>query len=329
MSTISQNTVTEPTPVETQGGTPSNSGGFQPGNVALGTYISEMIEALMKYYNDKNEVFTLEARAESNMSIAYSDSQIALGQEQQEEMNFTGAFAIAGGGITGIMGIGGEIADRFDGFNDASDRLNEANELKSGLKQTRSITFTEDGAATTGEDTPEAERYLTENAEKVKERLNEMIEEIKEGRYGKDPAAVKKLTDDDGREISDQSVINVLKTDDEFARLKTAVDERVTAAQNEVSNKLAARKSRMDSLTMWSQAINGITSGSGSIGAGYQKAAQGEQQAYGTQYQTAQQRFQSLARETESQADQILQTAEGLIQLIPELARGNTAVGTQ
>jgi hypothetical protein len=168
------------------------------------------------------------------------------------------------------------------------------------------------------------------NKAKAEARLEEMITELKSGNYkmtegsGKsakaaDPAKIQK------GELNDQQVIDTLD-EPQMTRLKDAANEQIAAKQKTLDDAKAQLKMNFDKRNMWSTAVSGIFTGGGNIGAGILKQQQGEQQADNTQYQTAQQQFQSLSKETESQSDKDLQSAESLTQLIPEIDKSNNAI---
>ena len=330
-----------------QGAPSTNPGAFQSGNSANTSAILALISALMKLYEYKNDKFVSVSRVESTTAKCFSDSQVSLGNKEMAEMEIQGAFSMFSGLMSGALlglqigneaSLGGQQTeinasqDFVDNIgSDKNQSLDDVDE-DVGRESPEDIELDELEAAQGPE---ENESEVDGNKEKAKERLEEMITELKSGKYkmiegsGKsakaaDPA---KTTGKDS-ELTDKDVLDTLADEPEMANFKEAANEHI-------ANKRAALKVETDRVgglltkrQMGSQAIDGVSKGAGGIGAGIEKQYQGEQNAANTLFSTAQQGFQKLAQETESQADKDVQTAEGLIQLIPDIDKSNNAILT-
>jgi len=330
-------------------GAPSTSPvGFQSGNAANTTAILALIRAMMTLYEYKNDAFVKQTQTESTIANSYSSSQVELGNQEMSELEIQGAFSAASGLFTAGLGIKGGLEENslssqqeeIDGSNsfvrnldkdpadlNLTDTSTKSSKVGSGKGSDPEIEMTTMSAPEETQEEVDAKKV------KAKARLEEMISELKNGTYkmtegsGKslkaaDPAKVQA----EDHELTDQEVITTLSKEPELDRLKDAARENIAGKQKTLDDARAQVRLNFDKRNMASTAISGVFTGAGNIGAGVLKQQQGEQQADNTQYQTAQQEFQSLAKETESQSDKDLQTAESLTQLIPELDKSNNAI---
>ena len=350
MSTnINTNTPETPSPQGTNGaqGTPTTSPvGFQAGNAANTTAILALIRAMMTLYEYKNDAFVQQSKTESTIANSYSSSQVELGNQEMTELEIQGAFSAVSGLFTAGLGFKGMMEE--GGLAGQQKEITESQKFVDNLDNDPAVTLgdhTEENTSVRGERGSEIEMQDMANIEvpeeptqeeidankvKAEARLEEMITELKSGNYkmtegsGKsakvaDPAKIQK------GELNDQQVIDTL-AEPQLGRLKDAANEQIAAKQKTLDDAKAQLRMNFDKRNMWSTAVSGIFTGAGNIGAGILKQQQGEQQADNTQYQTAQQQFQSLSKETESQSDKDLQSAESLTQLIPEIDKSNNAI---
>lgn len=351
MSTnVNTNTPETPPPQGTNGaqGAPTTSPvGFQAGNAANTTAILALIRAMMTLYEYKNDAFVQQSKTESTIANSYSSSQVELGNQEMTELEIQGAFSAVSGLFTAGLGFKGMMEE--GGLAGQQKEITESQKFVNNLDNDPAVTLsdrTEDestgigrenesdiemqvmGEITAPEEPDEAE--VAANKVKAEARLEEMITELKSGEYnmtegsGKsakvaDPAKIQK------GELNDQQVIETL-SEPQMTRLKDAANEQIAAKQKTLDDAKGQLRMNFDKRNMWSTAVSGIFTGGGNIGAGILKQQQGEQQADNTQYQTAQQQFQSLSKETESQSDKDLQSAESLTQLIPEIDKSNNAI---
>ncbi|QVL55248.1 MAG: hypothetical protein KFB95_08020 [Simkaniaceae bacterium] len=326
-----------------QGAPSTNPGAFQSGNGANTTAILTLIAALMELYECKNTAFVKQSQTESLVAKEFSQSQVALGNQEMVEQEVQGAFSIFSGAMSAVLlgqQIGnestlgsqqGEIKasqDFVDNIGKERDQsLNDVNE-NGGRENESEIELVQMGEIQAPE---EDQSEVNANKEKAKARLEEMITELKDGNYkmidgsGKsakaaDPAKIRK------GKLNDQEVLDTLANEPEMGNFKEAANQHI-------ANKQAALKAETERVAglltkrqMGSQAISGMSQGAGQVGAGIEKQYQGEQNAANTLFSSAQQGFQKLAQETESQSDKDLQTAEGLVQLIPDIDKSNNAI---
>lgn len=325
-------------------GSPSTSPvGFQTGNAANTTAILKLIADLMKLFEYKNNAFTTQAQAESKMANSLSESQISFGNKEMTEHLIDGAF----NGLNGLMGVGMGIHGMFEGSKVANleKEVNGTQKFIDNLKgpQQSDVSSNRNKPSSNLEGGEEIEmQNLAESAENpdqtsaetkkqaAESRLEKMIEELKTpGGYkmtdGKGNAAELKSKEETGEDFSDEEVVATLD-EPQMTKLKDAAKESLKSKQDELSNEVSKLRMNFDKRQMWSNAAQGISSSSGRIGAGVMKKQEAEVDADKTQYQTAQQQFQSLTKETEGQADKDLQSAESLMQLIPDLDRSNNAI---
>jgi len=347
MSTnINTNTPETPLPQGSNGaqGAPSTGPvGFQSGNAANTTAILALIRAMMTLYEYKNDAFVQQSKTESTIANSYSDSQVELGNQEMTELEIQGAFSAVSGLFTAGLGFKGMMEE--GGLAGQQKEITESQKFVDNLDNDPAVTLsdhTEENTTARGteiemqdmsniEVTEEpTQEEIDANKAKAEARLEEMITELKSGKYnmtegsGKsakaaDPAKIQK------GELNDQQVIDTLD-EPQMTRLKDAANEQIAAKQKTLDDAKAQLRMNFDKRNMWSTAVSGIFTGGGNIGAGILKQQQGEQQADNTQYQTAQQQFQSLSKETESQSDKDLQSAESLTQLIPEIDKSNNAI---
>ncbi len=168
------------------------------------------------------------------------------------------------------------------------------------------------------------------NKQEVEGRLDQMIEELKNPdgykmTDGRGNAAELKSKEETGKDFSDEEVVATLD-EPQMTKLKDAAKERLKSKQDGLSNEVSKLRMNFDKRQMWSNAAQGVSSSSGQIGAGVMKKQEAEANADNTQFQTAQQQFQSLSKETEGQGDKDLQSAESLTQLIPDIDKSNNAI---
>lgn len=352
MSTnINTNTLetTPPQGVNGAQGAPSTGPvGFQSGNAANTTAILALIRAMMTLYEYKNDAFVQQSKTESTIANSYSSSQVELGNQEMTELEIQGAFSAVSGLFTAGLGFKGMMEE--GGLAGQQKEITESQKFVDNLNNDPAVTLsdhTEENTSVRGErgseiemqdmaniEVPEepTQEEINANKEKAQARLEEMITELKSGKYnmtegsGKsakaaDPAKVQA----ENHELNDQQVIDTVDKP-ELDRLKDAANEQIAAKQKTLDDVKAQLRMNFDKRNMWSTAVSGIFTGGGNIGAGILKQQQGEQQADNTQYQTAQQQFQSLSKETESQSDKDLQSAESLTQLIPEIDKSNNAI---
>jgi hypothetical protein len=342
------NTKTPETPLPqgsngAQGAPTTNPVGFQSGNAANTTAILALIRAMMTLYEYKNDAFVKQSQTESTIANSYSDSQVELGNQEMTELEIQGAFSAVSGLFTAGLGFKGMMEE--GGLAGQQKEITESQKFVDNLDNDPAVTLsdnTEENTTARGteiemqdmsniEVTEEpTQEEIDANKAKAEARLEEMITELKSGNYkmtegsGKsakaaDPAKIQK------GELNDQQVIDTLD-EPQMTRLKDAANEQIAAKQKTLDDAKAQLRMNFDKRNMWSTAVSGIFTGGGNIGAGILKQQQGEQQADNTQYQTAQQQFQSLSKETESQSDKDLQSAESLTQLIPEIDKSNNAI---
>ncbi len=330
-------------------GIPSTSPvGFQSGNAKNITAILALIGALMKLYEYKNDAFVKQSQTESTIANDYSSGQIELGKREMTELEIQGAFSAVSGLLTTALGFKGMLEE--NGLAGQQDEITASQDFVKNLDNDPAQTLTdktdESGSGSIGRETEdgiemqvmgevtapeEADQSAVDaNKAKAQTRLKEMITELEHGEYkmteksGKslkaaDPAKIQK------GELNDQQVIETVDKQ-ELTKLKDAANEQIATKQKNLDDAKAQLRMNFDKRNMASTAVSGVSAGAGNIGAGIEKQQQGEQQADNTQYQTAQQQFQSLAKETEGQSDKDLQTAESLTQLILELDKSNNAI---
>lgn len=329
-------------PTESQGRSSTSPVGFQTGNAGNTTAILKLIADLMKLFEYKNNAFTTQAQAESKMANSLSESQISFGNKEMTEHLIDGAF----NGLNGLMGVGMGIHGMFEGSKVANleKEVNGTQKFIDNLDNNSSNTFKpkKTSSNTSGRGEEIEMQNLAESAENpdqtaaetkkqaAESRLEKMIEELKTpGGYkmtdGKGNAAELKSKEETGEDFSDEEVVATLD-EPQMTKLKDAAKESLKSKQDELSNEVSKLRMNFDKRQMWSNAAQGISSSSGRIGAGVMKKQEAEVDADKTQYQTAQQQFQSLTKETEGQADKDLQSAESLMQLIPDLDRSNNAI---
>lgn len=363
---INTNTPNAPETAPPQGtngaqGAPSTGPvGFQSGNAANTTAILALISAMMKLYEFKNTAFVGQAKAESAIAKNYADSQEKLGTQEMTELEIQGAFSAVSGLFTAGLGMKGMMEE--SSLSGQQKEITASNDFVKNLDKDPEISLTDKSAESSNvargkgdeqeiemqvmsevsgpEETDETE--VAAKKVKAKARLEEMITELKNGSYkmtekettgtrfinrkteykAADPAKVQA----ENHDLTDQDVITTLSKEPELDRLKDAAKENIAVKQKKLDDDRAQVRLNFDKRNMASTAVSGVFSGAGNIGAGVLKQQQGKQQSDNTEYQTAQQQFQSLARETESQSDKDLQTAESLTQLIPELDKSNNAI---
>ena len=327
---------------ESQGRSSTSPVGFQTGNAGNTTAILKLIADLMKLFEYKNNAFTTQAQAESKMANYYSESQIALGDQEMTEYVIQGAFS----GVNGLMSVGMGIHGVFEESKVASleKEVNGTQKFIDNLgSQKPDVSINDKAKSFSSQDGGEDiemqplgkslenpdQTTETINKQEVEGRLDEMIEELKSGEYkmtnGKGNAAELKSKKETGKDFSDEEVVATLE-EPQMTKLKDAAKERLKSKQDELSSEHSKLRMNFDKRQMWSNAAQGVSSSSGQIGAGVMKKQEADQQADNTQFQTAQQQFQSLSKETEGQADKDLQSAESLTQLIPDLDRSNNAI---
>ena len=330
-----------------QGAPSTGPGAFQSGNGANTTAILTLIAALMELYECKNTAFVKQSRAESLVAKEFSDSQVALGNQEMVEQEVQGAFSIFSGAMSAVLlgqQIGNEstLGGQQNEINESQNFVDNIGKVESEQKLTdvdkssgkkgspESIEMSELGELQAPKEN-QSENDV--NKEKAKARLEKMITELKEGKYkmidgkGKSAKAADPAKVQDG-EYTDKQVLDTLAKEPEMENFKDAANEHIAKMQA----KLKAETDRVSGLLqkrqMGSQAISGVSQGAGQVGAGIEKQYQGEQNAANTLFSSAQQGFQKLAQETESQSDKDLQSAEGLIQLIPDIDKSNNAILT-
>lgn len=358
MSTnINTNTPETPPPQGTNGaqGTPTTSPvGFQAGNAANTTAILALIRAMMTLYEYKNDAFVQQSRTESTIANSYSSSQVELGNQEMTELEIQGAFSAVSGLFTAGLGFKGMMEENNLNLSGKQDEITASNKFAAGIKANPEVKFADEPEEESAVVRPEEEDEVLELEEaqpeasrpenkkltpKQEERLEEMIQEMKSGNYKMTETEttgrrfINRKTEYKAADASkaqnegftDKDVLDTL-SEPQAVRLKDAANEQIAGKQKILDDAKGQLRMNFDKRNMWSTAVSGIFTGAGNIGAGILKQQQGEQQADNTQYQTAQQQFQSLSKETESQSDKDLQSAESLTQLIPEIDKSNNAI---
>ena len=343
------NTQTPPPP-QSEGiqGAPKGSGvsvvGFQSGNAANTMAVLTLIADLMKLSEFKNDLFTTQAQAVSNVADDYSQSQIDLGNQQMTELAIQGAFSMGMGLVTAGLGLAGMSEE--SNVTDLEGEVNGTQKFANSLENSSDNSIEDQEASSparrSSADSEENgiemdliadhsevdESEVQAKKEKMEERLDKMIKEIKSGEYrtsdGKGNAAPLKGAGENDEDFSDEDVVTTL-SEDQLGELKDAVNERLQSLQGKLTEAKQDLRTNFDKRQMASTANQGVMQGAGNIGAGIMKQQEGEQQADNTQYDAAQKQFQNLTQETEKQADQDVQTADSLIQLIPDLDKSNGA----
>ncbi|MCB1110724.1 MAG: hypothetical protein KDK64_07045 [Chlamydiia bacterium] len=367
--------------------------GFQAGNAANTMAVLLLIADLMKLSEFKNDLFTTQAQAASNVADDYSDSQIQLGNQEMTELEIQGAFSGAMGLVTAGLGAAGmfeemnvqnlegetnatqdfvnkldnkgssgsiedegtdepvstnpaenEKVTESDDLNESKDtdeEMDEDDAVNAETQQLRAQIATEERTEEIQEESGSSAIIESEEApnnsenkgqtKEMKARFEKMLEEIKDGSY--------KMTDGQGKSakaaplkgaaetkqtFSDEEVVTTC-SESQLEQLKAAGNDRVTSMNNKLAEAKQTLRMNFDKRQMASSANQGIMQGAGNIGAGIMKQQEGEQQADNTQYDAAQKQFQNLTQETEKQADQDVQSADSLIQLIQDLDKSNGA----
>ena len=306
------------------------SGGFVSGNSANMTAVLALIAAMLELYNDKNEQFVNQSKAENNIATKFSDGQRAYGEQEYMENLTQGLCSIAGGAFTlGTLAYGHLTEEKPTALNNevtgaTGFRNNLGNDNSVSVEDPQANEIEEIEMLPIGENNvveSESQENLDANRETSNTRLNKMIEEIKSGEY--------KFASKNGEAAemtaSDRDVVTNC-TDDQITELREAVQTRIDNLQQRINNLPVTNKPLWDKISMGSQGVSNMSTGGGQIAAGHYKQQGAEQQADNTLYQNGQQELQSLAKETESQSDQDLQAAQGLLSLIPEISKSNNAI---
>lgn len=299
MSTISQNNTPDP---KTQVDPTTSPVGFQSGNAANTTAVLALIAALMQLFSDKNTMYATQSEAASSMADSLSNTEQELGTQQMIENVGLGSTDAAGG-----IGIAyAEVQNQRE--EQALQPLKDDYEGSQGFLN--NLSHNPDQSVVDEESvTPE-----------TKERIEEIINKIKSGEIplsnnGK-PASLSS---------EDQSVVDTLSKP-KFDEFKESVKEQVDTKGKQLAEARGTLEANRSKRKSWSDSFKTVSEGGGKINAGIMKEQQGETQADKTQYDATQKQFQSLQNETEKQADQDLQTALSLTQLIPELDKSNGAI---
>jgi len=325
---------------------PTVSGGQPPGPSGVGTFTAgvgantivallAVMEDMMKISNLYGELLVDQLKSQASVATSLGSFAKQQADDQATQMEWQGWMGVAGGGLTGAIGLGGMISSPKVG--DLDSEIQGTKAMRDYMDNPEEAPSRVASNTTTEEDAPQGAtekdikalknrsgNELTKDSDSVKNKIKSKIG-FKKAQTG--------VTEDDIRTSdrfkTDRETIGLLKDDDtQMEDLKSTYDEKIkdlTTKRQSIANE---HGTKWNTRVQTASALNTALGGFGTAYGSQYTAQAGEEEAAKDTANAALQTAQGITSETRQQTDTYLNKSSEVVQLIAGISQANKLIGS-